>query len=315
MYFTQEDYRKIDNWLEQRAVRDSDLPLAEPLVGSELITIVQDGHNKVIPIHQFKSQLNQMSIPDFINVSDKYNEYNISIDRAISLVPQPSRIPGIVLTFLNKDGCWEIVQFRGAYSNQWNNMNLWGNLFSNYIDSHIYLPDDEDIEGIQDGNRKFLKFKDKVYDENNFSGKGKKFLRQNLVGLETCSLDDEDHFENIISQEDFKEENTTYVVRYNYTLKGTISMPKNCEILFDGGKITGGIINLNGCKLLGMVGEESEYLDSKVMGWAPGQLEYRDGNVKYWNGSSWKTTVGSDVVDTMTIEEAESLVYDIFKNK
>lgn len=303
MHFTQEDYRSIENYLQQRTVRDSDLPPADELTGSELITVVQDGHNKVMYMHQLKDQLNQMNIPDFVNVSNRHNEFNISLDRAIELVPSHRRVPGIVLTFLGTDGCWEIVQFKGAYSNQWYNMNLWGSLFSNYIDSHVYFPDEEDIEGVQDGNRKFLKLKDKPYDEQNFSGKGRKFLRQHLVGIEACSFDDEDHYENIITQEDFPDENTIYVLRYDYILKGHISIPANCEILFDGGKITGGFINLNGCKLSGMTGEESEYLDSEVMGWAIGQLEFRDGQMKYWSGEEWLIAGAGEYYSKAEVEE------------
>lgn len=74
--------------------------------------------------------------------------FNIDLRTAIDLVPLNKRIPGIVVTFLNQLGGWEIVQFRGGYSGQWHDLNLWSDLFLNYVDAHVYHPDDEDIEAV-----------------------------------------------------------------------------------------------------------------------------------------------------------------------
>ena len=53
MYFTQEDYKKIENWLSKKSVKDSDFQEALPLNGEEIITVVQSGHNKKVKIREF----------------------------------------------------------------------------------------------------------------------------------------------------------------------------------------------------------------------------------------------------------------------
>ena len=86
------------------------------------------------------------------------------------------------------------------------------------------------------------------------------------------------------------EENTRYIIRYAFDLSGkTITMPAGCELVFEGGIIENGTIDLNKCKLTGMVGEESEYLPNVTCSnWAKGQIEYRNGKICYWNGTEWR---------------------------
>jgi hypothetical protein len=58
------------------------------------------------------------------------------------------------------------------------------------------------------------------------------------------------------------------------------------ELVFEGGIIENGTIDLNKCKLTSMVGEESEYLPNVTCNnWAKGQIEYRNGKICYWNGT------------------------------
>jgi hypothetical protein len=40
MFFTIDDYRKIEKWLKANGVKDSDMPSAKEFTGEELITIV-----------------------------------------------------------------------------------------------------------------------------------------------------------------------------------------------------------------------------------------------------------------------------------
>lgn len=290
MYFTQEDFRKIERWLQQRAVKDTQLPLANPLTGAEQLALVQNGENKLVPLHLFVEKLNDMDIPDFYNVTDRKNKAGITLWEAIHLVPVEQRRVGLVITFLDRHNNWNVVQFKGMSVHQWDELNLWRGLFEGFLDVHIYHPDDEDIVGVQDGNRKFLKIKDRAYDVANFSGKGRKILRKNLVGSQACSIDDEDHYENVLYQEDFLDDNTVYIVRYDFLIKEHIRIPAGCELLFEGGTLNGGSIDLNGCKLNGIVGPESDYLvDTVVTNWAKGQIEYRDNEIQYWNEEEWVT--------------------------
>lgn len=49
MFFTQDDYRRIEKWLQHRAVSDSELPMADPISSTDFIAIVQNGVNKKMP--------------------------------------------------------------------------------------------------------------------------------------------------------------------------------------------------------------------------------------------------------------------------
>ena len=46
MYFTKEDFKKIDQWLKRNSVKDTEFMPASKLEGNETITIIQNGKNK-----------------------------------------------------------------------------------------------------------------------------------------------------------------------------------------------------------------------------------------------------------------------------
>ena len=72
---TQEDYKKIEKYLQSKVQKDSEFNDAEiPLDGTELVTLVQKGFNKRLFIKDFIDQIFSLGIPDFINISDKYKE-------------------------------------------------------------------------------------------------------------------------------------------------------------------------------------------------------------------------------------------------
>lgn len=98
------------------------------------------------------------------------------------------------------------------------------------------------------------------------------------------------HYKSVLTQDMLNEENTRYIIRYAFDLNSkTITMPSGCELVFEGGIIENGTIDLNKCKLTGMVGKESEYLPNVTCSnWAVGQIEYRGGKICYWNGTEWR---------------------------
>lgn len=124
MYFTQEDYKKIENWLLKNSVKDSEFQEALPLEGTETIVITQNGYNRSITVLEFINEILKLQISDFINISNTYNSFNISLEDAIHLIPANSRKRGIIITFLNTEDIWETYQFTGVL-NQWNNTTLW----------------------------------------------------------------------------------------------------------------------------------------------------------------------------------------------
>ena len=128
MYFTQEDYKKIENWLSKKSVKDSNFQEALPLNGEEIITVVQSGHNKKVNIREFIDKIYKYNGSDFTNITNIYKVENITLEEAINFIPIVNRKKGQVITFLNTDGNWEIYQFIGEL-NQWNNLDFWNNSF------------------------------------------------------------------------------------------------------------------------------------------------------------------------------------------
>lgn len=82
---------------------------------------------------------------------------------------------------------------------------------------------------------------DRPYAPASFSGLGKKTLALNIVSGA-----------NVMTQELFPDENTVYVILYDYDLQqATITLPDNCHLNFQGGSIKNGTINGNGGAIVG----------------------------------------------------------------
>lgn len=213
MFFTQEDYKKIEEWLSRNAVRDTEFNEAvQPFEGNEIISFVQNGHNTKAYLKDFVNQLFLLGIPDFVNITEKFDESNISLSRAIQLIPYKSRKIGQVITFLNEEGVWKIYQFKGKRKSQWNEESLWIDLIRDIASKITTLADEEDITTVEENGANVFKFKDKTYNPDNFSGKGYKILRKNIVDGK-----------NVLTQEMINEANTIYEVRYDFETLGNIS--------------------------------------------------------------------------------------------
>lgn len=94
---------------------------------------------------------------------------------------------------------------------------------------NLIIPADEEDITSESG---ALKFKDREYDEANFSGKGYKILRKNIQDNK-----------NVLTQEMINETNTVYEIRYDFDLNGaTINIPEGCTLKFEGGSFNNGNI-------------------------------------------------------------------------
>lgn len=126
MFFTQDDFKKIQQWLSKNSVRDTEFNKADlPLKGSEEFSMIQDNHNKKITLKDLITNINLLGISDFINVSETFNAKYITLNNAISIIPPRSRKIGQIITFLDQDGNWSIYQFKGESLEVWNNITLW----------------------------------------------------------------------------------------------------------------------------------------------------------------------------------------------
>jgi hypothetical protein len=96
------------------------------------------------------------------------------------------------------------------------------------------LADDEDLVSVNEGEGlSVLKFADRAYNPANFSGKGYKILRRNIVDGK-----------NVLTQEMVNKENTIYEIKYDFDLNGkSISIPENCSLKFEGGSFKNGTLN------------------------------------------------------------------------
>lgn len=244
MYFTQEDYRKIEAWLKSRAVKDSEFMQASPLNGKEWVAILQDGHNKKIKLDSLFHQIIKYNTSDLVNLTITYNLGKMSLGEAIDYVPEKQRYYGKIVTFMNPDGLWEIWQYV-AFNNEgdWYDKKNWERLKSSALE-----PDEEDLT--RDIERNEIKFKDKQYSEIHWSGLGRKYLRKNM---KTQCLPGDYSKVNILRQEDFDQKNTIYIIQYDYCLQGeTITVPEGCVLWFQGGRLKNGTLNTNGAALWGI---------------------------------------------------------------
>lgn len=126
MFFTEDDFKKIETWLHSRVIKDTEFEeIATPLEGYELMTLVQDNMNKKMMVKDFITQVFGLGESDYVNVTDKYKESYITIEQAIRLIPCTARKIGQTITFINEKGNWKVYQFRGESLNQWCHIPLW----------------------------------------------------------------------------------------------------------------------------------------------------------------------------------------------
>lgn len=98
-------------------------------------------------------------------------------------------------------------------------------------------------EDIVKNDSKELEFANKEYNPEQFSGLGRVYLRKNIVDGK-----------NILTQEMINKPNTRYIIQYDYDLnQEEITIPENCTLDFQGGKVTKGTIYGNKSKLVGYI--------------------------------------------------------------
>lgn len=250
MFFTEEDYKKIEQYLINCGVKDSCLEGAVlPFQGNEKITIVQDGKNRTLYFRELIEALkhSKAALSDLYNVTDHVKEKYITLKKAIELVPYKARKLGQIITFLNPDSKWELYQFTGASILQWNELSLWNDLFN--LDEYIVksiLPDEEDLTKSEpNGNgNSYLSLKDREYNPAEFSGLGRVILRKNIMEVESEEYGKVK--KNVLLQDMINKPNTIYEIRYDFDLNNQeITIPEGCVLDFQGGKLSNGIIKGN----------------------------------------------------------------------
>lgn len=282
MFFTQEDYRKIEKWLTANSRKDTDFVGATtPLKGNETVVLVQNGKNVKASIKDIVEQLFLLGVSDFVNITDKYGESYISLSQAIELIPFRSRKIGQVVTFLDDTGKWAMFQFQGTRKNQWGTLSLWVDLID--LMTGLTITDSEDIvTETNSANQVALKFADKTYNEADYSGLGRVYLRKNIVNIEDPVTGNVVKM-NYLTQSMISKENTIYIIQYDYSLNGqTIIIPDNCVLKFEGGQLKNGTINFNNTLLSGDI-----KIKTNILG------DIRNGDIY----PEWFGAVGDGIID------------------
>lgn len=103
------------------------------------------------------------------------------------------------------------------------------NTLEEHSDRLENLADNEDITSVNG----VLKFANKDYSPTTYSGLGRVYLRKNVVDGK-----------NVLTQDMISNENTIYIIQYDYDLNGaTITIPQGSVLNFEGGQFKNGTIN------------------------------------------------------------------------
>lgn len=134
-----------------------------------------------------------------------------------------------------------------------------------------------------------LKFADKDYKPDVFSGAGRKFLRKNIVEVDR---DDKKVPVNLLTQEMVDKSHTIYMVQYDYDLNGqTVTLKEGCTLDFRGGSISNGTIVCNGTDIKGMntlMIEDSPYGNATYSGtFAVGLVMYLATGLSVYLPTGW----------------------------
>lgn len=155
-----------------------------------------------------------------ITISEEGNWIIDGVDTGISSKGENGKTPLLRI----KDYKWQ-VSYDG------------GIIYKDIPNSPIFVKeDDEDIIGdLQTDGVKLLKFADKEYNVDKFSGLGRVYLRKNIV-----------NGKNVLTQEMINKSNTIYIIQYDYDLDNKeINVLENCILVFQGGTIKNGTIKFN----------------------------------------------------------------------
>lgn len=106
-------------------------------------------------------------------------------------------------------------------------------------------PDEEDLTTVpQTADKNVIRFKNRLYDEANASGKGYKILRKYWKEVNGVR-------KNILTQDMINDANTIYEIRYDFDLNGAeIQIKEGCVLNFVGGSLNNGTINFNNAKII-----------------------------------------------------------------
>lgn len=132
MYFTSDDIKTIIKALEKRGYIGS-LPLTNPTITVSGNLIDDINRNTRIPVgnnignfHIYAKDF-VSCLSDFINIDNRYLVSKNPLKNVLPLILERYRKLGIVITFTNEGGKWEIYQYEGSTTEdtEWLVLNNW----------------------------------------------------------------------------------------------------------------------------------------------------------------------------------------------
>lgn len=166
---------------------------------------------------------------------------------------------------------------------------------SNGCANIVNYPDHEDIEEVMQDSLPVLKFADKVFDPENYSGMGRKFLRKNIQRTANLPGVCGAQYINKLTQEMFQDDkgnpltNTIFIVQYDYDLGGdTVVIPEDSVLFFFGGSFQNGTIVFNNTAIYPQAANFEDLFGCYTKGPVKvGQIAFSGGEIKYWDGRNW----------------------------
>lgn len=167
MFFTVEDYKKIQQWLQHNSVKDTEFIRTTNPQFEDTVTIVQEGKNKKVAIKDLfakglidftefpeiedtnpndevliiqDGKTNKVKIStfiadnvDFLNVTKAFNIQNCTLIEAATVIPEIFRKTGLEITFIAPSGNWMTYQYTSDDTDEdsWLDENNWSNALVN----------------------------------------------------------------------------------------------------------------------------------------------------------------------------------------
>lgn len=211
---------------------------------------------KIYPITTFNNVIDADTNNNLYQYLANFNHLNLGYcatkEDARNSVGEINRKKGLYITYYLEDNPITEV-FIGnktqTTTEDWINDENWQYITETELLNNIPHADEEDITEVIENNKKILKLADRKHSYVDFIPRGIKTLRRNVVYRELAGVQIP---RNILTQDDFKDIETIYIVKYTFNLEGaTIEMPLKSTILLYGGTIANGTIVGNNTDIIG----------------------------------------------------------------
>ena len=232
----------ILEWKGSWVKKDSGFATKEKLseLGSELGSELRKSiNNETIRAKEAEEELEN-------NINSNRYGYNVTvnglkggihtIETAIKDVPYKFRMLGQKITFRTENGDWATYHNESLSLDNYENVNDWvQEVGISSVQGDINISNNPDYEDLTEAADGTIKFADKEYSAEVFSGLGRVYLRKNIVdGV------------NVLTQGMMSKPNTIYIIQYDYDLQGAeIAIPEGCVLDFQGGSLSNGTIEGN----------------------------------------------------------------------